>query len=497
MICVSIGRTRHKMVIAEHEHLAENGAELVELRVDWLSRLPDVGKLLADRPTPCVLTCRRKQDRGRWRGDEEQRMTILRTGIVSGVEYVDLEDDIAAKVPRYGKTKRIISHHNFDETPKNLEEIHQNLTKLDPDIVKLVTMANSTEDMVRMLKLVSESEVPTVGFCMGELGQPSRILCGKYGSPFTYATFSKDRELAPGQFSFLEMKNIYRYDQINSETQVFAVLGDPVAHSLSPVIHNAAFHALGLNCVYIPIRIFKRRLLESLEALDWLGIKGYSVTIPHKEGVMEKAQVLDPEVEEIGAANTLFREEDGQWHAANTDYEAALSSLLQGMKQRGDESPTLKGKKVLILGAGGAARAIGWAMVKAGCVLTIASRSVDKSKDLAMELGCQFCMWEHRASGYADVLINCTPVGMHPNVDETPFKEAWFREGMLVFDTVYTPETTLLLKQAKERGCLVVSGLEMFAQQAAAQFERFTGKSPPVEIMRSALRQTLSPLKQG
>ena len=497
MICVSIGRTRHKMVIAEHKHLAEHGAELVEFRLDWLSRMPDVGRLLAGRPTPCVLTCRRKQDRGRWRGDEEQRMTILRTGIVSGVEYVDLEDDIAGKVPRYGNTKRIISHHNFDETPADLEEIHERLAKLDPDIVKIVTMANSTEDMVRMLKLVASAKVPTVGFCMGELGQPSRVLCGKFGSPFTYATFSKDREMAPGQLSFAEMKNIYRYDKINAETQVFGVLGDPVAHSLSPVIHNAAFASAGLNCVYLPIRIFKRRLPESLQALDWLGIRGYSVTIPHKEGVLELAQTMDEEVKEIGAANTVFRTKNGRWHASNTDYEAALSSLMKGLKDRGDESPSLKGKKVLMLGAGGAARAIGWAVVKAGALLTITNRSVERAKELAVELECQFCLWEHRATGYADILINCTPVGMHPNVDETPFKEAWFREGMVVFDTVYTPENTLLLKEAKERGCHTISGLEMFTRQAAAQFERFTGQPAPLEDMVKALRRAISPVKQG
>ncbi len=496
MICVSIGRTRHKMVVAEHKHLAEKGAELVELRVDWLSRMPDVGRLLEDRPTPCVLTCRRKEDRGRWRGTEDQRMTILRTGIVSGVEYVDLEDDIAGNVPRYGETKRIISHHNFDETPDDLEAIHERLTKLDPDIVKIVTMANSTEDMVRMLRLVSNAKVPTVGFCMGELGQPSRVLCGKFGSPFTYATFSKDREMAPGQLSFAEMKTIYRFDEINAETQVFGVIGDPVAHSLSPVIHNAAFAAAGLNCVYLPIRIFKRRLQESLAALDWLDIRGYSVTIPHKEGVIEKADEVDEAVEEIGAANTLFRGDDGRWHAANTDYEAALKSLLKGLKARGDESPSLKGKKVLMLGAGGAARAIGWAMVHAGALLTISNRSVARAKDLAAELGCQFCNWEHRATGYADILINCTPVGMHPNVDETPFKDSWFREGMVVFDTVYTPENTLLLKQARERHCHTISGLEMFVRQAAAQFERFTDQKPPKDAMLQALRRAISPIKQ-
>lgn len=497
MICVSIGRTRHKMVIAEHKHLAEHGAELVELRLDWLSRMPDVGRLLADRPTPCVLTCRRKEDRGRWRGDEDQRMTVLRTGIVSGVEYVDLEEDIAGNVPRYGETKRIVSHHNFDETPEDLEEIHERMTKLDPDIVKIVTMANSTEDMVRMLKLVSNAKTPTIGFCMGELGQPSRILCGKYGAPFSYATFSKDREMAPGQFSFAEMKKIYRYNEINSETQVFGVLGDPVAHSLSPVIHNAAFEAAGINAVYLPIRIFKRRLKESLEALDWLDIRGYSVTIPHKEGVLEKANVVDDAAQEIGAANTLFRTENDQWQAANTDYEAALTSMKNGLKARGDDNPSLAGKKVLMLGAGGAARAIGWAMVKSGALLTITNRSVERAKELAADLECQFCLWEHRATGYADILINCTPVGMHPNVDDSPFKDSWFREGMVVFDTVYTPENTLLIKQAKERHCHAISGLEMFVRQGAAQFQRFIGQPPPLEAMLKALRRAISPVKQA
>ncbi len=206
MICVSIGRTRHKMVVLEHRALAERGAELVELRIDWLSHMPDLSRLLADRPTPCVVTCRRKSDRGRWRGSEDQRLALLRSAIVAGVEYVDLEDDVAGQIPRYGDTKRIVSHHNFDETPRNLEDIYKRICGFDPDIVKLVTMANAPSDIVRMLRLVADADLPTIGFCMGELGVASRLLCGKYGSPFTYATFSTERELGPGQLSFEEMR---------------------------------------------------------------------------------------------------------------------------------------------------------------------------------------------------------------------------------------------------------------------------------------------------
>ncbi|MCA9115198.1 MAG: shikimate dehydrogenase [Planctomycetaceae bacterium] len=496
MICVSIGRTRHKMVVAEHRALADRGAELVELRLDWLSRQPDLGRLLGDRPTPCVVTCRRRSDRGRWAGTENQRLALLRAAIVAGAEYVDLEDDIAGGIPRYGSTKRIVSHHNFDETPENLEEIHSQLTQYDPDLVKLVTMANSPGDMVRMLRLVESASVPTIGFCMGELGVPSRILCGKFGSPFTYATFSGERELAPGQIPFEVMRDVYRYDQIGPETCVFGVLGDPIAHSLSPLIHNAAFASLGMDSVYLPLRVPRNQLETTLRDFEWLGIDGYSVTIPHKQGVLEFAGQKEEMATRIGAANTLVRQGDGQWLASNTDYQAALEALQEALRTMPGGSDDLAGRKVLLLGSGGAARAIAMAMVQRQAAVTIASRTHSHAVKLSEELGCQQIQWENRGTVFSEILINCTPVGMHPEVDETPFAENWLREGMVVFDTVYNPENTLLLKQARERSCVTVSGIEMFVRQAALQFERFTGQEPPEELMRDTVRRGISAVRR-
>jgi 3-dehydroquinate dehydratase/shikimate dehydrogenase len=483
------------MVVAEHRALADRGAELVELRLDWLSRVPDLARLIKDRPTPVVITCRRQQDRGKWRGSEEQRLTLLRTAIVQEVEYVDLEDDIAARVPRYGKTRRVISHHDFEETPRDLEEIHAKLCTLDPDIVKLVTMANSPGDTVRMLQVVAAAKVPTIGFCMGELGQPSRILCGKYGAPFTYATFSKERELAPGQLAFEDMKKIYRYDEINAETKVYGVLGDPIAHSLSPLVHNAAFRHLGLNGVYLPFRVLKGTLARTLEEFEWLGVQGYSVTIPHKEAVLEKATVLDQPAREIGAANTLYRGKSGEWRATNTDYEAALESIRLHLDGDADGESRLRGKRVLVLGAGGAARAIARGLITEGAVVTIAGRTSERAQALAAQLDCQYLAWEKRHAGFVDILVNCTPVGMSPNVDEAPVNTNWLRDGMLVFDTIYNPENTLLLKQARERDCETVSGVEMFVRQAAAQFELFTGREAPLDFMRETFRRGISPVR--
>lgn len=495
MICVSVGRTRHKMVVLEHKALAERGAELVELRLDYLSRQPDLARLLGDRPTPCVVTCRRQIDRGRWRFNEEQRLAVLRAAIVAGVEYVDLEDSIAGSIRRYGDTKRIVSHHDFEQTPANLEEIHKKMCDLDPDVVKIVTMANTPGDMVRMLQLVKSAQVPTVGFCMGELGVASRVLCGKYGAPFTYASFSSERELAPGQIPFGEMKHLYRFDKIDEETEVYGVMGDPIAQSYSPLVHNAAFRKAKRNAVYLPFRIPRDSLEKTLKDFKWLNIRGYSVTIPHKEAVAAWADSQSDLVKQTGAANTLFPQTAGTWRAENTDQEAALDCVRIGLAQDADGDEQLAGKQVLILGAGGAARAIAHGLIQAGCNVTITNRKLDRAKTLSAELGCKHCRWDARAAEYCDILVNCTPVGMHPDrIDDTPFEENWMREGMIVFDTVYNPESTLLLKDTRQRGGIAVSGLEMFVRQAAAQFELFTNEDAPIETMREALRRAISPV---
>ena len=209
----------------QHEATAKAGASLVELRLDYLRSDPDISGLLRDRPTPIVMTCRRQSDRGRWRGTEQERVAILKQAIASGVDYIDLEADIAKTIRRFGPTKRIVSYHNFRETPANLEAIHKELASLDADVVKLATTANTPADAVRMLKLVKNATAagtPTAGFCMESPGVFSRVLCGKYGSPFTYATFSEERVLAPGQLTFAEMRDMYRYESITAKTAVNA-----------------------------------------------------------------------------------------------------------------------------------------------------------------------------------------------------------------------------------------------------------------------------------
>lgn len=493
MICVTLGRTRNKQMILDHVALAQRGAELVELRLDWIARAPRLGDLLKDRPTPTVVTCRRAVDGGRFPGSEEARQILLRQAIGAGVEYVDIEEDLARSIPRFGKTKRIVSYHNFEKTPDDIEEIHARMCTLDADVIKVVTMANSPIDNVRLLNLIKGAKIPTVAFCMGEYGVVSRVLCGKFGAPFTYCTFSKERIMAPGQLPFEEMKKLYRYDEIDEKTAVYGVVGDPIGHSWSPLLHNAAYKKMGMNAVYLPLRVPPEEFEATLKAYEALGIRGYSVTIPHKQAALKFAQRADEASRQIGAANTLFKDSEGRWCAANTDYQAALDSLQLGLDLKGDSS--LSGKRVLILGAGGAARAIGLGVSRAGAMVMLANRSKDRGMTLADELKCQFVTWANRGAVAADVVINCTPMGMHPEMNASPFEQFWFRDGMVVFDTVYNPENTLFLKEAREHGCFTVSGIEMFVRQAAAQFKYFTGKEVSLDEMRTTLRRGISPVR--
>ncbi len=495
MICVSIGRTRHKHVIAEHKHLVENGAQLVELRLDFIGRAVNLKRLIEDRPCPVIITCRRQSDGGRWGGTEEARQMLLRTAIAEGVEYVDLEDDIADLIPRFGKTKRIISRHDFSGTPTDLAEVHARMAALDPDIVKLATMANSPLDNMRMMKLVKESSVPTVGLCMGEMGTPSRILASRFGAPFTYATFHQERALAPGQLSYKQMQEIYHYEDIDTDYEVFGVIADPVGHSLSPVIHNAAFHHLGMKRVYVPFRIPEGDLGTWLKHCRSLGVRGLSVTIPHKEAVIAKCNKVESVVRGIGALNTMVFDDDGTVRGYNTDYRAAMDSLLRVMGVDGDKDECLKGVKALVLGAGGVSKAVAYGLARKGAEVVIASRTKSRAAALAKAVDGKAIEWEMRHHYSPEVLINGTPVGMHPKMDVTPWEERYLNPGMVVFDTVYNPEQTLLVKQARKASCKVITGVDMFIRQAAIQFQLFTGVEAPADLMRDVLKRTIGPAK--
>ncbi|MFM9115954.1 MAG: shikimate dehydrogenase [Planctomycetota bacterium] len=493
-ICVSLGRGRHQQMMAEHQHVAQHGCELVELRVDWILRPVNVKRLLTDRPTPVIFTCRRENDGGRWTKPENERLMLLRSAIVEGVDYVDLEEDVAGSIPRYGKTKRIVSYHNFRETPDNLWEIHQRMQKLDADIVKLATLAHNQHDNLRMMRLVKEAPVPTIGLCMGETGMPTRILCGKFGSPFSFATLHAARTLAPGQLTYRDMRDLYRFPLVNAETEIYGVIADPVSHSLSPHIHNAGFASHQFNKVYLPFRVSSDELPSFLANCRELVIRGLSVTIPHKESAVRYLSQVEDAAQAVGAVNTIdFTGPTAV--GSNTDLAAAVDSVVRAMG-RADRSLPLEGVRVLLLGAGGVSRAIATGLTQQGAQCLVTGRTMSRAENLAQQVGGQAVEWEERSRVRCDLVVNCTPIGMHPNVNETPFPEGLLGH-MVVFDTIYNPEQTLLIKQARAAGCAVITGVDMFVRQAALQYQVFTRQKAPVDVMRREVMRRIGAAQES
>ncbi|MFO0937620.1 MAG: type I 3-dehydroquinate dehydratase [Gemmataceae bacterium] len=500
-VCVVFGRTRHKMVMAELAAAKERGVKFIEMRLDFFRNAVDFKRLLEHKHCPWIATYRRTVDGGRWTGTEEERQTCIRQAIVSGgFDWVDIETDIADSIRRFGKVKRVVSYHNMQETPADLEERFEQMLRQDADVYKIAVTPQSAHDVVRVIKIQQNSPKPAIVFCMGELGFASRFLSLKYGAPWIYAAFNKERGVAPGIPGAEDFRTTYPVRSINERTEFYGVCGDPVSHSLSPVLHNHMYQRLRVNAIYMPFLVPKGTFADHVREYDAVPISGYSVTIPHKEEAAKVAKEPDETVRLSRAANTLIREGPSEYRAVNTDYTAAIDAINAHLIERskGETPPKLGQLSALILGAGGVARAIAHALHREGCGLTITARTQDRANRLSVELGgCRVLDWQGRNNVHCDIAINCTPVGMHPNVDEMPVHVSFLRPGMTIFETIYTPETTLLVREARSRGCFVISGVDLFVRQAAAQIKLFTGQIADLDTMRTIARKALSPLTKA
>lgn len=506
MICVTIGCGSHKRMIEERQKLADDGVKFVELRLDYLRKKPELHRLLPNRPTVVLATARRKEDGGQWRESEEARLTLLRELIVSGVDYIDLEVDVAPKIPRFGKTKRVVSYHNMKETPDDLDGLRrQMIAECDPDVVKIAVTPKNIGDVFRLVDFLRRANAPeriaagepkTLGISMTEYGWFTRVLGKKFGCPYTYAGFSDKRILAPGLLYYKTLRDLYRYDDITESTKIFGVVADPIGHSLSPAIHNRSYAEAGLDCAYAPFRVAPEDLSEFIDRAPELGVAGLSVTIPHKVEIMKKLNGrIDPAVQAIGACNTVVWGPDGKLNGFNTDYMAALLAIETAMGRKVGAASPLSGASAMVLGTGGAAQAVVRGLKDRGARVVVAARSEEKGRALAKRFDCEFCRWEDRGGYVVQVLANCTSVGMFPNVDESPMEQQMLRSGTVVFDAVYNPETTYLLRMARQRGCKTVSGVEMFVGQACLQYKLFTGQKASGSFMRSVVREALSAVR--
>ena len=467
---------------------ADQGADAVECRLDFLDRVPDeaqLQRLLTNAPLPVIVTCRPKRQGGRFDGPEASRLAILRGAARLHPAFVDVEVDVPPDQRPDGST--ILSHHDFDGVPADLDDISAAIDRSDAPVKKIVFAAAGPEDALRALDVLRTSDKPTIALAMGEAGVTSRILARKFGAMGTFASLARGAESAPGQPTIDELRNLYRWDRIGPQTILCGVIGCPVAHTMSPAIHNAAFAAASIDAVYVPLLIQPgaesfNRFLDAVGRRPWLHWRGLSVTIPHKENALAYvgADRCDELACRIGAVNTVTFQPDGTLRGDNTDYAAAIDSLCDAMDISREE---LKGRSVAVLGAGGASRAIVAALAHYGADVTVYNRTLSRAENLAGEFSCRWAPLEQAERLDTEVVINCTPIGMHPNVDASPLASIP-SSVEVVFDTIYNPIETQLLSQAAAAECRTVSGLEMFVRQAVAQFEIWTGAPAPRPTMR-------------
>jgi 3-dehydroquinate dehydratase/shikimate dehydrogenase len=507
LVAVTVTADTARQMQTRVAEAAKTGADVVELRLDYLRDLTehDVRDLVAGRPCPVIVTVRAAWEGGRFGGKEADRLGLLKTAAQAGAEYIDLEyvtwrdsrdscKHLLQACRKNGRaTQLILSQHDFKRTPGDLEALLAELAASDADIIKLATQARHINDSLRMLEALRCAGKPAIGVCMGACGVMTRILAGKAGAYLTYCCLEAGEEAAPGQVPAGDMLTMYRFRQITDKTAVLGVVGCPVAHSMSPALHNAAYEELGIDAVYLPFEVAEgegsfNRFLGAILAAGWLSVRGLSVTIPHKLAALKQADEVEPLTAKIGAANTLVLDEGGRIEAYNTDYAAAMRALCEGADLRPED---LAGKTVAVLGAGGVSRAVVAGLTDAGCEVTICNRTVARAQELAEEFGCQVEAWDDRGRLRPDILVNCTSLGMWPNQYETPMPKEALQPGTIVFDTVYNPPETRLLLHAAVKGCRLVDGVAMFVDQGALQMQHWFGRSGALGRMRQVVLDRL------
>lgn len=487
MLCVALTeKTTDGMLSAMRELPPE--VEIAEIRLDMMESF-DLRRLCDGRDRQIIVTNRPEREGGGCTAPESERLDALRTAAEHGADFVDVElDAVEALGELPAGVRRIVSYHNFRETPADLPDVLQRMLAAEPDVAKIAVRANDIADCAVVFDLLRRHAArrPVIALSMGEEGLPTRVLAGKFGAFLTFASRGEGAESAPGQVPVNDMLEMYRFPEIGADTQVYGVAANPVAHSMSPPIHNAAFDRLGLNAVYLPLKVAEpRRFLEAFEPHD---LRGLSVTIPHKETMLELMDEVEDLAARVGAVNTV-RIRDGHRYGCNTDVSAAVKSIADAVARADDKK--LADCEVLIIGAGGAGRAIAHGLIGRVARLTIANRTVKRAERLAEELGVDGCSLDDIRGRRPDVLVNATAVGMWPNVDETPAPADMLGPGMVVFDAVYNPVQTRLLREAEEAGAVTASGVEWFVNQAAAQFSLWTDREAPRDVMERVLRERL------
>lgn len=498
-ICVSVCAATADEMISRIKR-AEEFADIIELRFDCLEHLQlknFLGEIKINRFSSKFLITFRPQEFGGRReiSLSERRKFWEFISSFANAEYFDIEPDLQKKFAGLRINPRIVSFHNFTGL-NNLENIFEELRETNSYIIKIAVQADDIADSIAVWKLLEtakKDDKKLIPIAMGEAGKWTRILGLAHGAPLTYAALDAGDETAPGQISARDLTEVYRVKQLNEQTEIYGIVGSPVAQSLSPFMQNAAFEFHNLDAIYIPLEVknldeFIRKFIAFETREVELNFKGFSVTIPHKQAIIKHLDYLDETAREIGAVNTV-KIINGKLHGFNTDAHGFIEPLRNSY---GD----LKNAKAAILGAGGAARACVYALKKAGANVTIFARNIEKAKFSAGEFEVE--LRELRITNHElrfadfDIVVNATPLGMKGEFQtRTPAAASQIENVKLVYDLVYNPFETEFIKEARTANVPTLGGLSMLVAQGAKQFEIWTQMDAPASEMSAAALKRL------
>lgn len=489
-ICIALGFPEIESLLAHAREEYNAGERFFEFRLDYLAS-PEQGitamRKFLSRNSDCTIlaTCRRHQNSGHYNGSIEQQLKILDAAIEAGAQAVDIEIESAENCVEKlealrSRARLVISYHNYGGTPP-MDAVIRRMLRISADGYKLVTTAKKPSDNARVLALAKTyAKTPTILLAMGETGFPTRVLSPSVGGLFTYAAPNSADGTASGQVSAKQLRHLYRVEKFSKDARVYGVVADPVRHSISPAVHNRAFQARRVDAVYLPFLVKPAQLKDFFILADKLPLAGFSVTIPHKQKILRYLDLVDPLARRIGAVNTVWRRA-GKWRGTNTDADGVIRPLERHLR--------LGKSTVLLAGNGGAGRGAAYALKAAGATLAITGRNIDRVRALAKACDAEPLSREQACGRMFDVLVHSTPLGMFPKTEQSFFDAKI--PAKLVFDMVYNPLDTMLVRMAKDQGAEVIRGLEMFLEQAASQFEIWTGENAPRAVMEKAALEAL------
>ncbi|XP_031270968.1 bifunctional 3-dehydroquinate dehydratase/shikimate dehydrogenase, chloroplastic-like isoform X1 [Pistacia vera] len=501
MICAPLMVESAEQMVSDMDRAKAEGADIVELRLDFIRNFQprrDLEIILKNKPLPVLIVYRPKWAGGQYEGDEQKRLEALHIAEELGADYVDFELKVASdfkekwQMRHQSDTKFVVSHYLGGITP-SIEDLNHLVARMEAtgaDFVKLIASVTDITEIARIFQLISHCQVPTIAYSVGERGFMSQILSPKYGVDLVYGSLAGNPD--PGLPTIESLVQTYNVKHIDADTTVFGLISKPVSHSKGPLLHNPTFRYVNFNGIYVPM--FVDDLKSFFCTYSRADFAGFSVGFPYKEAVTEFCDELHPPAQSIGAVNTIIRRpSDGKLIGYNTDCEASITAIEDAIKEKESSNgktsfgSPLAGKLFVLAGAGGAGRALAFGAKSRGARIVIFDIDFDRAKSLASAVLGEARLLKDIANFRPEkgaILANATPLGMHPNTDRIPVAEETLQDYQLVFDAVYIPRKTRLLKDAEAAGAITVSGVEMFLRQAIGQFNLFTNGEAPKEFMR-------------